>query len=122
MGNRHEKYPPAEDKPFVDDFVGWMGCDEGQLSIDVSDVVWMLLKEADVDAKNRKIIWQDEQRLSIAESVKRIHADYPDFALELIEDHLIGWLEMGFAPASYSEEQLDELDQLTEKWVEDHRR
>jgi len=49
-------------------------------------------------------------------------ADYPDFALDLIEDHLIGWLEMGFALPSHSEEQLDELDQLTEKWVEDHRR
>jgi len=31
----------------------------------------------------------------------------------------MGWLEMGFAPPNYSEEQLDELDQLTEKWVED---
>ena len=80
------------------------------------------LKEADVDAKHRKIIWQDAQRLSIAESVKRIHANYPHFALDLIEEHLIGWLEMGFAPPSYSQERLDELDQLTEMWVEDHRR
>ena len=87
-----------------------------------SDVVWMVLKEADVDAKDRKIIWQDRQRLSFAGSVKRIHADYPDFAIDLIEDHLIGWLEMGFAPPSYSQEQLDGLDQLTEMWVEDHRR
>ena len=116
MGKRHEKHP-LEDKPFVDDFVDWMGSHEGQLSSEVSDVVWMVLKEADVDAKHRKIIWQDAQRLSIAESVKRIHANYPDFAIDLI-----GWLEMGFAPPSYSQEQLDELDQLTEMWVEDHRR
>ena len=121
MGKRHENHP-LEDKPFVDDFVDWMGSHEGQLSIEVSDVVWMVLKEADVDAKDRKIIWQDRQRLSFAESVKRIHADYPDFAIDLFEDHLIGWLEMGFAPPSYSQEQLDELDQLTEIWVEDHRR
>ena len=121
MGKRHENHP-LEDKPFVDDFVDWMGSHEGQLSTEVSDVVWMVLKEADVDAKDRKIIWQDRQRLSFAESVKRIHADYPDFAIDLIEDHLIGWLEMGFAPPSYSQEQLHELDQLTEIWVEDHRR
>jgi len=121
MGKRHEKHP-LEDKPFVDDFVDWMGSHEGQLSSEVSDVVWIVLKEADVDAKHRKIIWQDAQRLSIAESVKRIHAAYPHFALDLIEDHLIGWLEMGFAPPSYSQEQLDELDQLTEMWVEDHWR
>jgi len=80
------------------------------------------LTAADVDAKHRKIIWQDAQRLSIAESLNRIHANYPDFAIDLIEEHLIGWLEMGFAPPSYSQEQLDELDQLTEMWVEDHRR
>ncbi len=121
MGKRHEN-PPLEDKPFVDDCVDWMGSHQGQLSNEVSDVVWMLLKQADVDAKHRKIIWHDGQRLSIAESVKRIHAEYPDFALDLIEDHLIGWLEMGFAPPSYSQEQLDELDQLTEKWIEDHQR
>ena len=121
MGKRYEN-PPLEDNPFVDDFVDWMGSHEGQLSIEVSDVVWMLLKEADVDAQHRKIIWQDGQRLSIAESVKRIHADYSDFALDVVEDHLIGWLEMGFAPPSYSQYQLDELDQLTEKWVEDHQR
>jgi hypothetical protein len=121
MGERRENHP-FEDKPFVDDFVDWMGSAKGQLSIDVSDVVWTLLEKADVDAKNRKIIWPDGKRSSIAESVKHIHADYPDFALDLIEDHLIGWLEMGFAPPSYSEEQLDELDRLTEKWVEDHRR
>ena len=55
MGKRHENHP-LEDKPFVDDFVDWMGSYEGQLSIEVSDVVWMVLIEADVDAKDRKII------------------------------------------------------------------
>jgi hypothetical protein len=78
-----------------------------------------LLEKADVDAKNRKIIWEDGQRLSITESVQRIHAKHPHLALELIEERLIGWLEMAFAPAGYSETQLDELDRLTEKWIED---
>ena len=73
--------------------------------------------DSDIDSQR-----QDAQRLSIAESVKRIHANYPHFALDLVEDHLIGWLEMGFAPPSYSQQQLDELDQLTEMWVEEHRR
>ena len=54
--------------------------------------------------------------------MQRIHADYPDFPVEMTEDHLIGWLEMEFAPPTYSQEQLDELDQLTEKWIEDHER
>jgi hypothetical protein len=36
--------------------------------------------------------------------------------------HVIGWLEMEFAPPAYARETLDELDRLTEAWVEDHQR
>ena len=125
MGKRHDKgqeQHPFEDNPFLEGLMDWMGSPEGELSSEVSDAVWMLLEKADVDAKNRKIIWEDGQRLSITESVQRLHADHPDFPLELIETHLIGWLEMGFAPPTYSQKQLDQLDQLTEKWIEDHER
>jgi hypothetical protein len=121
MGKRQEKHP-FEDNPFVEDFLDWMDSSEGEHSNEVLDTVWTLLEKADVDAKKRKIIWLDGQRLSIAESVHRIHADYPDFPLDLIETHLIGWLEMEFAPPTYSQKQLDELDQLTEKWITDHER
>lgn len=121
MGKQRDKHP-FEDNPFVEDFLEWMGSPEAQRSSEVRDIVWSLLETADVDAKHRKIIWQDGQRLSISESAQRIHADYPEFPLELIETHVIGWLEMEFAPPHYSEEQLDELDRLTEKWIDDHER
>jgi len=62
----------------------------------------------------------DGKRLSIDQSVQRIHADYPEFPLDLIEYKIIAWLEMGFAPESYSQEQLHELDRLTEQWIDDH--
>jgi hypothetical protein len=29
------------------------------------------------------------------------------------------WLQMEFAPETYSQDKLDELDRLTEKWVDD---
>lgn len=74
----------------------------------------------DVDATHRKLIWDDGKRLSIDESVQRIRGDYPDFPVELIETHLIAWLEMEFAPKTYSQEQIDELDRLTEAWTNDH--
>ncbi len=32
------------------------------------------------------------------------------------------WIEMGYAQEHYSQQQLDELDRLTEKWVEDYER
>ena len=121
MGKQHDKHP-FEDDPFLEGLAGWMDSAEGELSSEVLDAVWMLLEKVDVDAKNRKIIWEDGKRLSITESVQRIHAGCPDFPLELIETHLIGWLEMEFAPPISSQEQLDELDRLTENWIEDHER
>jgi len=121
MGKRHDKHP-FEDNCFLDGFLDWMDSAEGELSSEVSDAVSMLLEKADVDARNRKIIWDDGRALSITESVQRIHADYPQFPFALIEAHLIGWLEMEFAPPTYSQTQLDELDRLTEKWIEDHER
>ena len=121
MGKQHDQHP-FEDNPFLEGFAGWMDSPEGELSSEVLDAVWMLLEKVDVDAKSRKIIWEDGKRLSITESVQRIHAGCPDFPLELIETHLIGWLEMEFAPPTSSQEELDELDRLTENWIEDHER
>ena len=97
MGKRQEKHP-LEDNPFLDGFLDWMGSPEGALSNEVSDAVWRLLEKTDVDAKRRKIIWGDGKKLSITASVQRIHADYPNFPLEMIEEHLINCLEMECAP------------------------
>jgi hypothetical protein len=55
------------------------------------------------------------------QSARRVHAEYPHLPLDLIEDKVITWLET-FAPETYSSEQLDELDRLTEQWVDDHER
>ena len=46
------------------------------------DVVSSFLTKADVDARRRKIIWEDRQRLSITQSARRIHAAHPDLSLE----------------------------------------
>ena len=121
MGKQRQTHP-LEDNPFVEGLLDWMHSPEGQLSDQVRETVWPLLEKTDVDAKQRKIVWEDGKRLSITESVQRIHAEHPHLPLELIEERLISWLEMEFAPAGYSEKQLDELDRLTEKWIEDHER
>ena len=109
-----------ESNPFIDGLFEWMDSPRGLLSDEVREATWHRLEKVDVDATDRKLIWEDGKRLSIDESVQRIRGDYPDFPVELIETHLIAWLEMEFAPKSYSREQLDELDRLTEKWVNDH--
>ena len=88
MGKRQQDKHPFEDNSFLDGFFDWMDSAEGERSSEVSDSVWMLLEKADVDAKRRKIIWDDGKTLSITESVQRIHADYPNFPLEMrSEEH-----------------------------------
>lgn len=109
-----------ENNPFIDGLFEWMDSPRGQLSDEVREATWYSLENVDADAANRKLIWDDGSQLSIDDSVQRVLGDFPDFPVELIETHLIAWLEMEFAPKTYSQEQLDELDRLTEKWVDDH--
>ena len=109
-----------ENNPFIDGLFEWMDSPRGQLSDEVREVTWHCLGKVDVDATHRKLVWEDGRRLSIDESVQRVLGDYPDFPVELIETHLIAWLEMVFTPKTYSQEQIDELDRLTEKWVNNH--
>lgn len=109
-----------ENNPFSEGFPEWMDSSDDELADEVRELAWKALINADVDAANRKIIWEDDKRLSIDESVQRIHQRYPAFPLDLIEDTVIVWLEGEFAPESYSREQLDKLDRLTEVWIDDH--
>jgi hypothetical protein len=118
--NKKNESSVWENNSFIDGLFEYMDSPEGQLADEVREVTWQLLAKVDVDAKKRKFIWEDGQRLSIAESAQRIHAECPDYPVDLMEFSLISWLESVFAPESYSQEQLDELDRLTEAWVDDH--
>ena len=40
---------------------------------------------------------------------------------ELIETHVVGWLE-SCVPEAYSERQLEELDRLIEPWLDEYER
>ena len=117
------RFPSIEEDPsFIDDVLEYANSPEGVLFSEVGDTVSAMLERADVDAKQRQIIWEDGERLSIAASARRIGAEHPDYPLNFIEEHVIEWLEGEFAPPTYSREQFDELDRLTEAWVEDHKR
>ena len=125
MGKRPNKQqPPPLEGMAIESFDDWIASysEADELSLGALETVSSLLQKADVDAKRRKIIWADGQRLSITQSAERIHADHPDLPLDLIESKVVSWLEMEFAPETYSQEQLDELDQLTEKWVDAYER
>jgi predicted deacylase len=76
MVKRRAKHP-LEDNPFIEGFLEWMDAPEGQQSIQALDQVFDALEHAGVDARHRKIVWADGKRLSIEQSVERIHAKHP---------------------------------------------
>jgi hypothetical protein len=67
MGKWHAKHP-FEDNPVIYGFIEWMDGPEGQQSIEASDLVFAALAPAGVEARQRKIIWADGERLSIGPS------------------------------------------------------
>ena len=119
-GEEPNSFSVFEDNPFIEGIYDWMDSAEGQLSMEVDDCVNELLSEVEVDAKERKILWPDGARLSISESVKRIHGGYSQYPLDEIEDSVICWLEGGYTPESYTTEQLEELDILVEDWLSEY--
>jgi hypothetical protein len=74
------------------------------------------LENASVDPLERKIVWADASRLSVEETVGRIHAQSA-MPLDGIESHVIGWLEMIYEPQGLNEQQMDEFELLMEQWI-----
>jgi hypothetical protein len=111
-----------ESDPFMDGLLEYMDSPEGELSMEAMDRVVKSLQNVQVDAQARKLLWADGKQLCIDASVKRIHAEYPEFPAELIEDKVISWLDGIYAPEGATQQQVDELDRLTEEWISDHNR
>jgi hypothetical protein len=125
MGKQRREQPQDSifaDNPFLDGLFEWMDSPEGQKSIEVRDVLWNLVEHAQLDAEQRKLIWPDEERLDLEQSIQRVQKKYPDFPRDEVEEFLLDWIDMGYDPENYSQAQLDELDGLTERWVADHLR
>jgi hypothetical protein len=74
------------------------------------------LENAAVDPLERKIVWADASRLSVEETVRRIHAP-SGMPLAGIESHVIGWLEMIYEPQGLNEQQMEEFELLIEQWI-----
>jgi hypothetical protein len=110
-----------DDNPLTEDFLEWMVSPDGQTAGEVSGLVFATLENASVDAKRRKIIWADGERLSIEQSAERIRAEHPDRPRELIEISLCSWLDHR-VPESGSERQINELDRLFGPWIRDRER
>jgi hypothetical protein len=111
-----------DDPSFIGDVLAYMNSPEGELFLEVGEIISVMLEQADVDAVGRQIIWDNGERLSIAASAQRIGVEHPEYPLDIIEQNVVIWLESEFAPPTYTPEQFDELDRLTQAWIKDHKR
>ena len=105
--------------PFLEDLLEWRHSPEGEQFAELADALCNLMEDVQLDAKQRKFIWPDGQRLDLDQSVQHIQKQYPDFRRDWIEEYLIDWMEMDYAPEHYSTAQLEELDALTARWTAD---
>ncbi len=74
------------------------------------------LEQASVDARGRKIIWHDRTRLTIEDAARRIHAE-SGVDYDIVQSHVVGWLEMDYEPEGLDETQMEEFEQLIERWI-----
>lgn len=114
--------------PFLEALADYINSPEAELQLEADEFIWDYLQDVRVDAEKRTLLWPGdeildaEKPLDTDQSVERIQGRYPIYPREMIVGSLMGWLEMGYAPENYSEPQMDKLDRLTERWVEDYLR
>ena len=108
--------------PFFEDLLEWRDSPEGQQFAEFADALCDLMEDVHLDAAQRRFIWPDGKRLDLNQSVAHIQKQYHGFRRDWIEEYLIDWIDMDYAPEHYSRAQLDELDRLTAQWIADHLR
>ena len=83
------------------------------------DRVFNALDGARVDPSERKIIWPDEQSLSIEQSVDRIKKD-SGLDNRVILSHVIGWLQLEYIPQGLDEDQMERFENQIDSWLEEY--
>ena len=92
------------------------------LADEAREIVWSRLDAAQIDAQRGTITWSEATPLDIQQSVRSLHEDHPHLPEELIEDKVIAWLELEYAPADYSSEQMEDLERQIDRWIGRHHR
>jgi hypothetical protein len=116
------KVPPLGENPFLDGLADWTHSPEGHLADEARETVWPVLDAAQIDAQRQQIIWPDATSLDIQQTVHRLHEHYPHLGEALIEDKVIAWLELNYAPENFSQKQMAQLERQIDRWIKSHRR
>ena len=86
-----------------------------QFEQDLFDVL-DALGQASVDARERKIVWHDDTRLSIEEAVRIIHSE-SGVPADIVQFNVVCWLQMHYEPEGLDPEQMEEFEQMIELWT-----
>ncbi len=74
------------------------------------------LERASVDARERRIVWHDGTRLTIEDAARKIHSE-SGVPGDVVQSHVVGWLETHYEPEGLDENQMEEFEQLIELWI-----
>src|SRR2546430_14755410 len=105
MGKQRWEQPQDSifaNNPFLDGLFDWMDSPEGQQAIAVRDVLCKLLEDVHLDAKQRKLIWPDRERLDLEQSSQRGRKKDPDCPRDEAQQVLLHPIDMGYDPQNYS--------------------
>lgn len=95
--------------------------EEDGIFSDATEAVFTALDSAGIDLESRKIIWPDGEILTVAQTVERIHLQ-SGIEMEDIENHVLGWLEVGYDPLDdLDDNEMEILENKIDKWIEDYR-
>ena len=86
-----------------------------QFQQDLFDVLGAL-ERASVDAREQKIVWHDDTRLSIEEATRIIHAE-SGVPADIVQFNVVCWLLMHYEPEGLDQEQMEEFEQMIELWT-----
>lgn len=113
-----KRVPKAEDG-VMEGFFAWLESKDGQHSIKAVDYVFEALQGADLDIPGRRMVWADGQKLTIDESVEKIHQQTA-MSSEAIRSHVIGWLELGYEPKGFDDKQMELLESQIDAWIDEY--
>jgi hypothetical protein len=100
-------------------FWSWPDTPEGGLWCEMNATLEVFLKDVGLDARKRKFLWPDGERLDLNKSVRRINQKYTQFPETNIIEFMTFWIQALYVPEGCSDSQMDELERLTERWVVD---
>jgi hypothetical protein len=106
---------PAGD--LLEGFSEWLETREGLESKWTPWIVSLTLWRAQrLRLLKKKIIWPDGQRLSIEQSVERIHKN-SGLDRQAILSRLIGWLQMEYEPEGLDADQMQRFENQIDAWI-----